>query len=205
MKFYREMPNQNKYTFGFTAASLRLNDFVKVAKIRLEGVTIDHVNMLGGGKTATGKRMLSEYDKRLSTLTKDQLNILVDGILTSQKQIAFLSVCKTNAFIRDFTVEVIREKFMLFDYNLSDGDYLSFFRRKFDLHPELEKITDKTTYKIKQVTFKILEEAGIIDSIKTRIIQPQLIEKSVMEAIAKDNKEWLKVLLVSDYDIKNIN
>lgn len=192
-----------KYTFGFTAASLRLSDFVTVARLNLESKDIDHVNLLGGGKSSTGKRMISEYKKRLDSITKEQTNLLVNGIIPNQKQLAFLAVCKTYAFIRDFTVEVVREKALLFDYELTDGIFNTFLRRKTDTHPELEEITEKTTYKIRQVTFKILEEAGLIDNIKNKIIQPQLVDKDVFNVISDDNKEWLKILLLSDADIHN--
>lgn len=193
-----------KYQFSFTAASLRLNDFVQVAKLRRANHVVDHVNMLGAGKSSTGIRMIAEYEKRLATLTLDQLQLLTEGSLLTQKQMAFLAVCKTYAFIRDFTVEVLREKMLLFDYEVSEGEFISFLRRKMDSHPELEKITDKTVYKIRQVTFKILEQAGIIDTIKNKTLQPQIMDNDVLNVIAADNKEWFKILFLSDMDIKNI-
>jgi len=193
----------DKYTFGFTAASLRLRDFITVSRLKSEGKDIDHLNLLGGGKSSTGKRMISEYEKRLSFLTEGQKELLINSILPVQKQIAFLAVCKTYSFIRDFTIEVAREKVLLFDYELTDGMFNTFLRRKIDMHPELEEITDKTTYKIRQVTFKIFEEAGIIDNIKEKMIQPQLVDKDVLRVIVNDNKEWLKILLFSDTDINN--
>lgn len=194
----------SKYQFSFTAASLRLNDFVQVARLKKDNQTVDHVNLLGAGKSATGIRMIAEYEKRLATLTPEQIRLLTEGGLSTQKQIAYLAICKTYLFIREFTVEVLREKLLLFDYSISDGEFISFLRRKLESHPELEKITDKTTYKIRQVTFKILEQAGIIDTIKNRILQPQILDSEVIKAITSDNKEWLKVLLVSDMDINSI-
>lgn len=196
---------ESKYNFGFTAASLRLSDFVLVAKHNREGIDFDYVNILGSGKTTTGKRMFNEYSKRLATLTREQIDVLLNGTLSSQKQVAFLAVCKTNGFIRDFTIEVVREKMLLFDYQISEGEFFTFLRRKTESHPELESVTENTTNKIRQVTFKILEQAGIIDSVKNKIIQPQLIEPDVVSVIANDNKEWLKVLLMSDSDINNIH
>lgn len=193
-----------KYQFTFTAASLRLNDFVQVAQLKINNQEVDYVNLLGAGKSTTGKRMMVEYEKRLASLTKEQLKLLTEGNLSTQKQIAYLAICKSYSFIREFTVEVLREKRLLFDYEISDGDFISFIRRKLESHPELEKITDLTTYKIKQVTFKILEQAGMIDSIKNKTLQPQIIDSEVMKAIAADNKEWLKVLFVSDMDINDI-
>lgn len=198
------MVSVEKYDFSFTASSLRLNDLRLVARHILEGSTIDYTNELGNGKSATGKRMLAEFNKRLSLLTMKEMKILLDGDLTSQKQIAFLSVCKVHAFIRDFTVEVLREKLLIFDYKISDGEYLSFFRRKCDLHPELEALTEVTKSKVKQVTFKILEQSGLIDDIKSKNIQPQILDGKVIKTIAADDKQWLKLFFMSDMDIENI-
>jgi hypothetical protein len=195
----------DKYNFSFTASSLRLNEMILVAKNMLNHSQSDLVNELGGGKSATGKRMLKEFQKRVSKLTKKELQLLVDGDYSTQKQLAFLSVCKTQRFIRDFVVEVLREKLLVFDYQITEGDYISFYRRKAELYPDMEKLSEITVSKIKQVTFKILEQAGIIDDIKTKTIQPQLLETNVINTIASDNKEWLKVFFMSDMDIENIN
>ena len=173
-----------------------------VAKAKFEEKELDFVNDLGGGKYATGRKMFSEFNKRLSFLTPLHIEVLLDSDLVTQKQVAFVSVCKTYGFIRDFVIEVVREKFLVYDYQLTEGDYISFYRRKLDLHDEMETLTEITQKKIKQVTFKILEQVGLIDSIKSRIIQPQIIDFKLINAIEQDNPNWLKVLLVSDRDIE---
>lgn len=195
------MIETEKYGFSFTASSLRLNEMILVASAIVEKRELDYINDLGGGKSTTGKRMLMEFEKRISNLTSQQVDILVNGDFLSQKQIAFLSICKTYLFIRDFVVEVLREKILVFDYQITEGDYISFYRRKLDLHPEMDTLTDITQKKIKQVTFKILEQAGISDSIKSKVIQPQIIDRKVTNAIVSDNPNWLKVLFISDMDI----
>lgn len=195
------MIETEKYSFSFTTSSLRLNEMILVAIAIAEKREIDYINELGGGNSKTGRKMLSEFEKRISNLTSEQIDILVNGDFLSQKQIAFLSICKTYLFIRDFVVEVLREKILVFDYQITEGDYISFYRRKLDLHPEMDILTDITQRKIKQVTFKILEQAGIIDSIKSKVIQPQIIDRKVTDAIVSDNPNWLKVLFISDMDI----
>jgi len=198
------MPETKKYEFSFTASSLRLNEMILVANSILDERAIDYVNELGNGKAATGKRMYAEFHKRLVKLTKTQVEMLVNGDLITQKQIAFLSICKAYSFFRDFVVEVIREKFLVFDYEITEGEYISFYRRKTELHPEMDKLTEITRNKIRQVTFKFLEQAGIIDNVKTKIIQPQLLDNSVIDAILADDYNWLKVFLISDMDIENM-
>ena len=179
-----------KYDFSYTAASLRLQEMILVAKAFLEKRTIDLTNELGNGKSSTGKRLLAEFQKRINQLTQEELNILINGDLTSQKQIAFLSICKSSYFIRDFILEVIREKYLIFDYQITDGDYISYYRRKYEIHPEMEKLTEITEKKIKQVVFKILEQSGIINNIKSKIIQPQLLDETLINTIMIDNPNW---------------
>ena len=197
------MLHNSKYRFSFTAASLRLNDMISIANHKLEAVEFDYINKLGNGKSSTGIRMFTELNSRISRLTVEQLNLLVDGDLEIQKQIAFLSICKTYDFIRDFTIEVLREKLLVFDYEISEGDYISFYRRKTELHPEMDNLTEVTQNKVKQVTFKILEQSGVIDNIRNKIIQPQLLYDRVIKVIEKDSSEWLKIFFFSDLDIKN--
>jgi hypothetical protein len=194
----------DKYDFSFTASSLRLNELRLVAKHQIAGSEINFTNELGNGKSSTGRRMLAEFTKRLSFLTEDQKELLVHSDLTSQRQIAFLSACKTHLFLRDFVVEVIREKLLIFDYVLTEGEYISFYRRKSDLHSEMDELTEVTANKIRQVTFKILEQAGIIDNVRSKNIQQQLVSDKVAATIAAVDRQWLKIFLMSDVDIENV-
>jgi len=197
------MVNTNTYSFSFTASSLRLNDMILVAQATLENRIIDYTNELGNGKEATGKRMLKEYQKRISKLTTQQLQILAESDYNNQRHMAFLSICKTYGFIRDFVVEKLREKLLVYDYQISEGEYISFYRRKVDLHPEMETLTEKSQIKIRQVVFTILAQAGIIDSAKNKTIQPQILDTQIVNTIIEDDAQWLKVFFMSDLDIQN--
>jgi hypothetical protein len=190
-----------KYDFSYTSTSLRLQELLKVATAMQEGRELDFTNELGGGKTSTGKRYKSEFEKRVNVLTPEELELLVDGDLVTQRQLAFISICKTYGFIRDFAVEVMREKLLVYDYQITDGDYITFFRRKSELYPEMEELSDVTVKKLRQVLFRMLEEAGFIDSSKSRVIQPQIVDHKLINAVLDDSPLWLKVLMISDQDI----
>ena len=197
------MVEVDKYDFSFTGFSLRVNDMLKVAEASKQGISFTKVEF-GDGNTNSGQRRLVEINKRLNAFTEEQFEFFLSCDLTSQRHLAFVSVCKVHSFIREFVVEVLREKVLVFDYELSEGEYISFYRRKNELHPEMDELTETTQYKIRQVTFKILEQAGIIDSVKTKNIQPQLLEDQLVDLIASDDKQWLKVLFMSDMDIQNL-
>ena len=204
------MGTDSKYRLSFTAASLRLNETVKVAKAAHDsGITnLNEVRDSGvvfsSGKARTTEREFREIKKRLELLTPDQLEVMIHGDLISQKQIAFLALCKHYAFIRDFVIEVIRDKMLLFDYKINESDLNSFIKHKMYQHPELEEFSDSTMKKAKQVMFRILEQAGIINNSKEKIIQPQLLQPIVIKVIATDDRSLLRVFMISDRDIKDI-
>jgi hypothetical protein len=188
-----------KYEFSLTGSSLRVNDMVLFAsKYVNEGVA-----EFKSDKGTTNKRMVSEFKKRIDNLTRNQQLLFIEGDFSTQKHLAFLSACKTYSILRDFVIEVVREKFLIMDFNLTDTDYLSFIRRKEVDHDELAELTDLTQGKIKQVIFKILEQGGIIESIKSKEIQLQILERKTKRVIVDDNPEWLKIFLMSDSDIQS--
>jgi hypothetical protein len=202
------MSNSAKYILSFTAASLRLNEMVKVAKAVNENGTLDLNTVkesgivFNSGKTKTSDRQFREIKQRLERLTHDQINILIQGDLISQKQIAFLAVCKRYRFIRDFVVDTIRDKVLVFDYKINVSDFKSFINAKVQLHPELEEFSESTLKKAEQVMFHILEQVGIINNAVERIIQPQMLQQEVIDSIVNDDQIWLKIFLMSDRDIK---
>jgi hypothetical protein len=197
-----------KYKLSFTAASMKLNETIKIAQYAVENEIKDLATIrdkdvvFSSSKMNTTVREFREIKKRLELLTQTQLKLLTDGDFITQKQIGFLGICKLYQFIRDFTVEVTREKSLTFDYQLIEGDFNSFINQKQDLHPELEAFSPSTLKKAKQVMYLILAQAGIIDDSQAKNIQPQLVEKELIDAVIEDEPEYLKIYLLPDLDIK---
>ena len=188
-----------KYEFSLTGSSLRVNEMILFATKYINEGLLEFKS----DKGTTNKRMVSEFKKRIDNLTVNQQELLLNSNFSNQKQLAFLSACKTYSLLRDFVIEVVREKFLIMDYNLTETDYISFIRRKEINHDELATLTDQTQAKVKQVIFKILEQAGIIDNVRDKEIQLQILGASTKKSIIEDNPEWLKVFLLSDMDIQN--
>lgn len=196
------------YSFSFTAATMRLPDFMrllesqKTNKERISYNDVDQEGVLNKGNQRTSKREMQELIKRFNTLTHEQRALLYSANLDVRKQISFLAICKTYDFVRDFTIEVVREKMLVFDFQLEAGDLNTFINRKKDLHPELDEFADSTLKKAKQHTFKILHEAGIINTVRDKVIQPQFVDEKTMSVIIEENPEYLKLFLLSDKDIQ---
>lgn len=187
-----------KYELSFTACSLHVNEMIQFLKVSKGMVSAEE-----GGKTSSIKRKNQEFRKRLDNLSQAQIDGLLEGDSILKRQIAYLSVCKLYDLIREFVVEVLREKMILMDYQLTEGEYLSFFRRKMIDHPELEELSDTTEKKVKQVVFRILAEAGVIDSVKNKVLQYQILEPQLIRLIKGDNPKWFEIFLLSDFEIAN--
>ena len=204
------MVKSKKYILSFTAASLRLNEMIKVA-LAITNSEFNNLRELqssgivfGSVKTRSTDREFREIKQRISKLTPEQLDVFAHGDYISQKQMAFLSVCKHYDFIKDFTIEIIREKTLVFNYQINESDINAFITSKSSIHPELEEYSNTTLKKGIQVMFRILEQAGIINNAMEKIIQPQIIQPDVIKSILIDDPQWLKIYLLPDNDIKQL-
>lgn len=197
------------YKLSFTSASLLVNDSIKVAEIFSETndwpATKEIIlkdNVLQRKKEGTIIRELQEIRHRLNTLTKKQLHLLLHSNIETQKLILFLAVCKYYAYIREFTLEVLRHKILLFDNQLYDSDYEKFYAQKSNSSGKLSSISEKTKEKIKRVLFTILWQVGIINSVKSKVIQPPFLTDKLIESVVTEDPDNLKIFLVFDKDIK---
>ena len=184
------------YSLSYTAATLRIHDTLLVAKAMAEENFDGIDEKIGNGKTATGNRIRKEIMKRLENLTDNQFQYLLSASLDEARKISFVAICKTYKYIHEFVVEVLLEKMKQLDFNITEGEYLSYYNRKAELHPELEKISETSVYKIKQVLFKILEETGIIDSTRNKNIQFQYLSPQMEQLLKEDDPQLMRIFFV---------
>lgn len=155
-------------------------------------------------RAVTSKRELIELQLRLSTLSRNELEFLTEAKYEERGLLCLIAFGRTYKFFKDFIEEVVLEKVSMFDFYLTDRDYITFVNRKQIDHEELEQLADSTKKKIKQVVFKVLEQAGIIDSIKTRNIQTPHIGRAFEQLICQTNPNDLKLLLYTELRIATI-
>jgi hypothetical protein len=198
---------KSTYRFSFTAASLMLSELIEYAKMMVsDNILIDDLasDTMNRERSKTNKREFAEILLRLKTLSSKELEILSNGTKDDQKLIAFIAFARAYSIFRDFINEVIHEKIALYDYVITDRDYNSFISRKSIDHDELNELADTTKAKIKQVMFKVLHQAGIINDIKNRSIIIPIVDLKVEKAIAERNPLDLKLLLYTENKILNL-
>ena len=190
------------YNLGFTAFGLGASHALALAKVYLEFSDWDRAkehaierNVFRQIKATSNRRLEREFRLRLQTLTDDQLALLVSHPTEARVPIALLAAFKRYGLVRDFSVEVLAEKLRHFDFELRPSDYSSFLEHLEPAHPEILKLTDTTLRKIRQVTFRVLCEGGILSSGRPHRIAPAILPDSVIEVIRRDDSALLKPFL----------
>ncbi len=196
-----------EYKISFTVGALFYQESVITAELyikKMDWTTVrDEIikaNLFQARTVKTLKRICSEIISRLKLLTFEQLEIIHDGTRSEQCHILWIAICKRYGFIRDFAIEVLREKFLRMDYALTQQDYAIFFDTKAQWHTELEVLKVSTQKKLKQVLFRMLREAEIISG--DNIIIPSILSKRVARALLNDIPGIHIVLPVADINIK---
>lgn len=181
----------SRYLLSFTAANLALHQSRVIAQQYREigdwpttASVVQKQNLIQARTKSALIRVSREISKRLQTLHPQQIDLLCDGTLDEQKQVLWLAVCKRYAYIREFAIEVIHEKFVRGDLELTEFDYISFYNRKADWHPELDAITESTRNKLRTTLFYMLRQAGITNE-QSEII-PVILSSQVRQALDLD-------------------
>ena len=197
--------NPDKYNLSFIGADLALSGSIKIADVYLQLKDWDAVkeevyseNILQTRTKTTEQRIYGELSHRLQELSEQQVELLVDGTLEEQKQLLWFAICERYSFVREFAVEVIHEKYLSLDYELTDFDFNAYFNRKADWHGELDEIKDSTRKKLKEIIYRILKQADLVSE-DSMIIAPILSNRFV-EIVAPDTPDTFRIfpILISD-------
>lgn len=200
-----------KYSFSFLAGALYLPESVAVAEVmcherewkEVARQAAEH-NLLRQRTAASRIRLLREIRYRLEQLTPEELRFLCGADGRDRRHLLFIAICQRFRFIREFVEEVLRPKALALDPQLYPADFARFIDRKAAEAPEVEKLTEKSLAKIKQVLIRMLAEAGLLDSTSSQRLTPSLPSRDLARLIAKTDAQRLRFLLLSESDIRQI-
>lgn len=202
---------EEKYRFSFIAGGLLLNETVKVAEVYLQqgswtetSKSVAETRILQKNRSSSSNRFYQEIQKRLKTLSKEEILFLVEANYEEQKQIIFLSICRYCGFIKDFMVQVLRENMLSMKMVLRDADYFGFINDISIEHPEFEALTETTRKKIRSVLFKILREAGFVSSASDGTVSPVVVSSRVQQMLISSNPRELSYFLYTDQQIRDM-
>jgi hypothetical protein len=177
-----------RYALSFTSGSLLLAEASVVAPIYLRvrdwtkvRELLDETNGLQARTHATGKRRTREVVQRLAELTDEELVIMAEGTSTARNHLLWVAACRRYDLIAEFAEEVLRERFLTLAGTVTYEQYDSFYRAKATWHNELGNVTELSYKKLRQVLFKMMIEAGLLN--KQGQIEPALLSPRVAECL----------------------
>jgi hypothetical protein len=195
------------YKTSFTTGGLFYHAAPKVARLYLNVRDWDAVrkqmldsNLLQARTRSSSIRSTRELCFRLEALTDEQLELLAAGDRQEQTQLLWLAACKQYRLVYEFAVEVIREKFLRLDMELAYLDFDIFFNTKAEWDDELAALKNSTREKLRQVLFRMLREADILDP--SGRIWPMMLAPRVAQSIASDDPEYAAVFPIFEADFK---
>jgi len=173
------------YQMSFTTGGLFLNESLTVAQLHVEGEpwqkTVTRAmeqSATSLPKTASNRRTLREISNRLRALTRDERSFLLDGAdRTDQQALLWLATCRGYRFVREFSVEVIRERHLSYQMDLPLVSFDILFEAKAEWDEGLEALSPSTRLKLRQILFRMMREAGILSNknrIQVAILSPRL-------------------------------
>ncbi|UWR10913.1 DUF1819 family protein [Sulfitobacter mediterraneus] len=178
--------NTQPYKMSFSTGGLFLNESIAVASLHAQGevwkCTIDRALSEGTTslpKSASNRRTLREISNRLSTLAAVELEFFIeDADRIDQMALLWLATCRAYRFVREYAIEVLRERYLSYRLDLPLETFDILLDSKAELDDDLSSLSPSTRLKLRQVMFRMMREAGVItkdNRIQTTILSKRLI------------------------------
>lgn len=174
-------PSEPNYRMSFVVGGLYVNESVELAKLHADGEswentlqTATRTGLASLPKIASRRRTLREIIIRISQLNSTEADYLVtQADRFEQQALLWVATCRAYRFVREFSVEVVRERYLSLKLDLPLETFDTFFAAKAEWDEGLNKITPSTRSKLRQILFRMLREAGIISEDR-RILSPDI-------------------------------
>jgi len=179
------LPRQTKYLLSFIIGGFFLKESLKLAELYArEGcwsrvqTLAEETNLFQVRTKAAHRRIYREVHKRVVVLSRKERELLLRGRNVEVRAILWLGVCRTYDFIGDFAREILQEQVLNRTMLLPREEYRRFFEAKAATREKLAGLAASSQTKIEQVLFRMLREAGWIDTkgtVQLLLLTPSLV------------------------------
>lgn len=159
------------YKMSFATGGLMVNDSVDVARLHAPGEAWDDTlsRALAKGvtslpKAASRRRTLREIVNRLSCLAEEERLFLVEHAeRDEQAALLWVATCRAYRFVREYVCEVVSERHLSGRLDLPLETFDHHLQMKAEWNAGLAAIAPTTARKLRQILFRMMREAGVID------------------------------------------
>ena len=176
------------YSAKLTAEPFLYNETKIIARFLIDGEDFDALkkrnieeNLIQHKKIGSVKRTNTPIFRRLKVMNKELLEDFVYSDIENSKYILLYAIMKTDKLVRDFVIEVYKDKLLMRKEYIEKFDIDNWYEEKCILSDTLKNRTESTTAKLKQVIMKIMQDSGLVIKEKNRfkIVRPLLKERFI--------------------------
>lgn len=198
-----------KYRLSFAVGGLLAREAVPVASTYLKvgdwkqtRNMVREQNLIQQRVEASTLRISREVVQRLSTLDRDEVELVSDGTAQERQLMMWSATCRRYQLIDQFAREVLRERFILMTPTLTHDDYDSFIRSKALWHEELNELTPMTYKKLRAELFRMLREADLLSE-GGRIVNAE-VSGRLTSLLGRHGRDALAIYPMTDFQIDRV-
>ena len=191
------------YSAKLTAEPFLYNETKILAQYLLNGISPEELkrknideNLIKYKSPKSIVRVNSPIFRRLNVMDREMLDEFVHTDIETSKYILLYTIMKTDKLVRDFVIEVYKDKLYMRKEYIEKFDIDNWYEEKCILSKTLRERTESTSAKLKQVIMKILQDSGLVIKEKNRfkIVRPLLKEKYISMLDKKGDMEYAKAI-----------
>lgn len=191
------------YSAKLTGEPFMYSETKILAKYLLDGISPEDLkkknideNLIKYKSTKSIVRVNSPIFRRLNVMNHEMLEEFVYTDIETSKYILLYAIMKTDKLVRDFVIEVYKDKLYMRKEYIDKFDIDNWYEEKCVLSKTLKERTESTSAKLKQVIMKILQDSGLVIKEKDRfkIVRPLLKEKFITMLEKNGDLEYAKAI-----------
>lgn len=197
------------YRLSFTTGGLLRTEAAVIAEVLLSlgdaGAARERVieqNLVQQRTTASTARVTREVLQRLSTLPPVGVELVARGSVEDTRHVMWLAVCLRYRFLREFGREVVRERCTSGRSSLVYADFDTFWNVQASWVDALRDTADSTRAKLRQNTFRMLREAGLLNA--DGQVLPIVLSPSASEVIMATSPELVLSFPIDDVQLATL-
>ena len=153
-------------------------------------------NLIKHKKIGSIERVNLPIFRRIDVMDEDMLFEFVHSDIETSKYILLYAIMKTDRLVKDFIMEVYKDKLLMRKEYIEKFDIDNWYEEKSILSKTLRERSESTIAKLKQVLMKILQDSGLVIKEKNRfkIVRPLLKEKFISMLDKKGDLDYAKAI-----------
>ncbi len=182
--------NDFSYNSDLNGGSLMVRESRIIANLLLQGASgedweqaIQVNNELQKRTPATARRFAIAIRSRLELLEPEFWKALRDGDDELATQVAFVSVLERNLLLLEFMEHVVKDVYAARIEKIEPYQWLDFLEDSGNKDAKIHAWKESTKHKMGTVVFRMLSEAGYLESARTKKIQNVLIRPELKDML----------------------